>query len=306
MPGFATELQSHAADSRDMNPNRTRDNLDLLKFSLRSVERHAPWLGRVFILTCRPQVPAWLDTAHPDVTVVHHDEIMDRRHLPTFNSFAIISHLHLIDGLSDRFLYMEDDMLFLRDTRREQFVDPGGRLMVYEHRSRTPVLADLDAATSSPWNLALAECNRLLDERYGTVPRRHVNHVPLLIDRNAWGEMLSLWEDHTEATRSSKFRAAGNIAPEYLYPHWRAAEDRAVILKGAETRRFAGYVPLENLWALTAFNLMRIRLFKPYCCTFNDNFEQRPNPRVEHLVRQKLERLFPVPGRFEKPAGGAS
>lgn len=175
MPGFATELQCHAADPRDLNPNRTRDNLDQLKFSLRSVERHVPWLGRVVIVTCLPQVPDWLETAHPDVTVVHHDEIMDPRHLPTFNSFAIISHLHLIDGLSERFLYMEDDMLFLRDTRREQFADPDGRLLVYEHRARTPVLADLDAATASPWKLALAECNRLLDERYGT-EQRHLRN----------------------------------------------------------------------------------------------------------------------------------
>ena len=36
-PGYAEELARHAGKPADRNPNRTRDNLDLLRYSLRSL-----------------------------------------------------------------------------------------------------------------------------------------------------------------------------------------------------------------------------------------------------------------------------
>ena len=41
---------------------------DELRYSLRSAERYAPWIRRVFILT-DDQTPAWLDTSNPRVQV---------------------------------------------------------------------------------------------------------------------------------------------------------------------------------------------------------------------------------------------
>ena len=37
---------------------------DELRYSLRSAERYAPWIRRVYILT-DDQTPAWLDTSNP-------------------------------------------------------------------------------------------------------------------------------------------------------------------------------------------------------------------------------------------------
>ena len=113
--GYQAQLKAHATDERETNPNRTRDNLDILKFSLRSIHRYIPNVGQIFLLTCRPQVPGWLRVDHPQVTLVHHDQIIDEGLLPTFNSFCIVSHLHLLLGLSDKFLYFEDDMLVLQN-----------------------------------------------------------------------------------------------------------------------------------------------------------------------------------------------
>src|SRR3712207_2953782 len=105
-PGYLDTLRSYAGIRHDLNPNRTRDNLDLLRYSLRSVERHMPWIRRIHVLTMRPQVPHWLATDR--VVVTHHDDIMEPRFVPTFSSFAIITHLAQLPGLSQRFVYMED------------------------------------------------------------------------------------------------------------------------------------------------------------------------------------------------------
>ncbi len=40
-PGYAELLGRYAQSGHDLNPNRYRDNLDLLKYSLRSLERYA-------------------------------------------------------------------------------------------------------------------------------------------------------------------------------------------------------------------------------------------------------------------------
>ena len=100
-PGYHALLTRCARDRHDLNPNRYRDNVDILKYNLRALDRYAPWIDRVFLVTCRPQVPRWLDTTM--IRVVHHDQIMDPADLPTFNSFAIVANLHRIPDLSARF-----------------------------------------------------------------------------------------------------------------------------------------------------------------------------------------------------------
>jgi UDP-N-acetylglucosamine-lysosomal-enzyme len=96
------------------NKNRFQDN-NGLKYSLRSIEKYAPWCRFIFIVT-NGQKPVWLNASHPKIRLVFHDQIFpNRSHLPTFNSLAIESHLHLIPGLSERFLYFNDDIILGMD-----------------------------------------------------------------------------------------------------------------------------------------------------------------------------------------------
>lgn len=47
LPGHCQSLHEHARTAHDLSPNRTRDNLDVLRYSLRSVEQFAPWVRNV-------------------------------------------------------------------------------------------------------------------------------------------------------------------------------------------------------------------------------------------------------------------
>src|SRR5262252_5838252 len=135
-PGYVEVLRQHASTRHDLNPNRTRDNLQLLKYSLRSLARFLPWVRRVYVVTCRPQTPPWLNTSA--VTLVHHDEFIQREHLPTFNSFAIVANLQRLPGIARRFVYVEDDRLFGRHVARSDFFTADGRICVYESMRGTP------------------------------------------------------------------------------------------------------------------------------------------------------------------------
>lgn len=294
-------LKAHAKAVPDLDPARTRDTLEILRYGLRSLERHAPWVNRVFLFTCRPQVPAWLDIAHPRLSVIHHDEVIPAGLLPTFNSFAIISHLHLIPGLSDTFLYLEDDMLFLKDVSVSDFLAEDGRPLVFETAKPTPRHESIrNPQAERPWNMALAEANRLLDEGFGVAPRGYVNHVPLLITKAEWQAMVERFPQAFDATRRARFRIAGNVPPEYLYPQLMLAEGKAVRAGPQGLRESCGYVPLEDIWPATALALWRVRRQRPKWVTLNDNFGKHPSRVAERMAQGFLDTALPQPSRFER------
>jgi stealth protein CR2/Stealth-like protein len=295
-PGYADLLAQHASDRHDRNPNRYRDNLEVLKYSLRSLERYLPWIRRVVLVTCRPQVPAWLNRA--TVRVVHHDEFIPAERLPTFNSFAIVSQLHLVADISRRFVYVEDDRLFGAPVAPGDIFDGAGRPRVMFQRRHTIAPARLDDVRLSPWNRALAYSNHLLDERYGTKRRRTVNHSPLPIDVESWRAMIAAWPDAFAHTASSRFRATGNVAPEHLYPHFVVEEGRGVVVDGHAAPSSA-YHPLNNVTLYQRAGFARLTWRPPMFICLNDNYGARPNPRAVAVARAFLNRMFPTPSRFE-------
>ena len=297
-PGYRELIATYAADRHDRNPNRYRDNLDLLKFSLRSLERHVSWARRVFLVTARPQMPSWLDGR--TVQIVHHDEFIPAAMLPTFNSFAIVSHLHRITGLSRRFVYVEDDCLFGASVDVLDLFDAGGRPRVFLKRRHAVAPHRRDDGRLSPWNRALACSNHLLDARYGVKRRRTVNHAPLPVDLESWRRMIDIWPEAFDRTATSRFRATGNVAPEHLYPHFLLEEGSGVEVDAATSLRHAAYHPLNNVPLYQRVNLARVRVQRPRFCCMNDNYGHDPNPRAVKIVRDFLNRMFPAPARFEK------
>lgn len=93
-----------------VHKSRWRDNNEL-KHSLRSVEKNAPWINHIYIVT-NGQKPSWLNLNHPKITIVPHSKIMPKSALPTFNSLAIEACLDNIPGLSEYFIYGNDDFFF--------------------------------------------------------------------------------------------------------------------------------------------------------------------------------------------------
>lgn len=298
-PGYSEQRDQRAGTGHDSNPNRTRDNLDMLKYALRSVDQNLPEIRRVYILCCRPQVPAWLDPDHPDIRIVHHDEIMDASILPTFNSFSIVSHLHLLPDLSEEFLYVEDDMLFLRPgavnaLRRDD------RTVSAFRRVKVITSEQLDATREGPWNLAMANASSALTARAMPPARYHIIHGPQLIQKRLWVEMIDAFSEEISRTRATWFRGGDNIPPEFLYPHYALAKGAAVPATRYEARALEGYLSLENLAPWTWLQLAYVNWRNPITATLNDSFGDTPNPRVEKMTKRWLNTRFPTPSRFER------
>ncbi|XP_038131478.1 N-acetylglucosamine-1-phosphotransferase subunits alpha/beta [Cyprinodon tularosa] len=121
---------SQSKQDEDVSASRFEDNEEL-RYSLRSVEKHAPWVRHIFIVT-NGQIPSWLNMDNPRVTVVSHQDIfLNRSHLPTFSSPAIETHIHRIPGLSQKFIYLNDDVMFGKDVWPDDFYSHSKGQKVY-------------------------------------------------------------------------------------------------------------------------------------------------------------------------------
>ncbi|KAG4108475.1 hypothetical protein H8356DRAFT_1615988 [Neocallimastix lanati (nom. inval.)] len=84
-------------------------SVDELRYSLRSLEKYLPWHnGTIYILT-NNQIPKWLDTTNPRIKVVYHIDIFPEHIYPTYDSNTIEAFLDKIPGITERFIYLNDD-----------------------------------------------------------------------------------------------------------------------------------------------------------------------------------------------------
>lgn len=116
-------------EDKNRTDTRATDHNEL-RYSLRSVEKYAPWIHHIYIVTSK-QVPEWLNLNHPKITVIDDSEIVPNEYLPTFNSNVIEAFLHKIPGLSEYFLYACDDMLFGKETGPDFFFNEKNRPIHY-------------------------------------------------------------------------------------------------------------------------------------------------------------------------------
>lgn len=105
------------------NKIRYRD-WEVLKYWFRGIEKNAPWVNKIYFVTYG-HLPNWLNTENEKLQVVKHEQFIPQKYLPTFNSNAIELNLHRIDGLSDKFVYFNDDVYLIRKTKVTDFFKNG-------------------------------------------------------------------------------------------------------------------------------------------------------------------------------------
>ena len=92
-PAFATRKNEWLKKEKRKPPKEAISDgrfvqVDELKYSLRSVEKYLPWIHHIYIVTDR-QVPKWLNTNHPKISIIDHSEIIPPQCISTFNASAI-------------------------------------------------------------------------------------------------------------------------------------------------------------------------------------------------------------------------
>lgn len=93
----------------DKSKGRFRE-MNIFQYWFRAVEKYAPWVNKVYLIT-NGKFPDWINKDNPKLVLVKHEDYIPKECLPTFNSCTIELHMHRIKGLSEHFVYFNDDMI---------------------------------------------------------------------------------------------------------------------------------------------------------------------------------------------------
>ena len=227
-PKRLSELQKYSLRKEDSSAKRYRD-LGELRYALRSIHTYAPWIRKIFLVVSdkNRQVPYWLDKNHPRITIVEHLDIWeDPSLLPTFDSNKIDCHFHRIPGLSDDFLYFNDDMMLTRP------LSLYGDLWNSTAKETIFYLESFDFHTNltlaKGWHRVLASTHNLFVQKYGERSmvkghKRQFAHTPYFYNKKIWNEMRSKAfkkEYDSFLFNGSKFRAEGALQTQTMYGHY--------------------------------------------------------------------------------------
>jgi hypothetical protein len=265
-----------------------------LKYALRSVYMFAPWIRRIFIATDSP-APDWL-ADHPAVTIVRSEEFFaDPSVLPTHNSQAVECQLHNIEGLSEHFLYSNDDMFFGRPVSPDLFFTPGGITKFIEAETRIGL--GENAAERSGFENAARVNRKLLWNRFGRITTRHLEHTAAPLRRSVVARMEREFPEEFRKTAASRFRAADNISVTNSFYHYYA------LLTGRAVTQTAAKVRYVDTTMRTGLNYLPKLLSKrnmDFFCLNDGSFPEVHADERAELVTDFLEKYFPIKAPWEK------
>ncbi len=137
-----------------------------IRYCVFSILKFAPFVRNIFIVTDNqdPNIYEEVQACFPgkasSLKVVDHKEIFSgyEQYLPTFNSTSILSMMWRIKGLSDNFLFFNDDIFIIRESHPEDWF-----------RNGRPVLR-------GKW--LIAPYKKMLSNYFKTLINRHLRNNP--------------------------------------------------------------------------------------------------------------------------------
>ncbi|WP_318280148.1 stealth family protein [Streptomyces griseoloalbus] len=282
------------AEILDKETNASRyTSHDELKYSLRSLAMYADFVRHVYIVT-DGQTPHWLDDRAPGITVVDHRDIFPPDVLPVFNSHAIETRLHHIPGLSEHYLYLNDDVFVGRRVTAEHFFHGSGLMKIPV--SPLKIGVGKPHAEETATNSASKNVRRLLFEKFGRMTTNNFMHTPLPQQRETLRVLEELFPQDVGRTTASRFRSPQDIAmtAPLLYQY------ALTTGRGVPGKYSFRYVNISRPDAERRLaELRRNRRFDFFC--LNDvDVPPEERERVGLRMSEFLEDYFPFPSPFEK------
>jgi len=266
------------------------------KYSLRSVHKFAGWVNKIYVVMADNQPPpAWLNTGNHRIHIVRHSEIFpDKDVLPTFNSLAIEANLHRIPGLSNFFVYLNDDMMFGDYISKTDFFEWGRpRIWVNYWWGVSGQVTMEDGgheAAEKNTNNVIRSHTRKMPTRDENLYGRSLMHFAKALSRKMMGHSEDLnWYEYKKVRRA-QFRLRTTFSPilfgSMMCLHEKNCEDSTIpsnlLVNMNEHNDPAGM-----------FKRLRVEKYKLLC--FNNGDESHRNDMVAGL-----NSLYPEKSEFEK------
>lgn len=315
-PGWQTEFDKYSSNGKHSRNGTSKARFrehGFLRYWFRGVEKYAPWVGRIHFVS-NGQVPDWLDTSNPRINIVNHTDFIPAKFLPTFNSVVIERYMHKIPGLSERFVYFNDDFYIINEVSPERFFRNGFPcdIAVFEYNP-----------SWSQWYISLKNniriINRHFDKRevmdrwhdkwfdssYGAkafwnhVLRFYGKFITLRTPHNAQPYLKSTFDEvwavagrELTETSSNRFRASSDYTPE-LFRTWQICRGN---FEPYNTYRDTKMFPLV-IRSRQAVKAIKQQSYSLVC--LNDNPHIRNYDEVMDDIRNAFQQILPEQSSFE-------
>lgn len=202
-----------------------------LKYWFRGISQNLPFVRRVHLLVSNiEQVPDWVN--RDTVNVVLHKDFIPEKYLPTFNSTTIEMFIPFIPGLSERFVYFNDDMFAINSTNELDFFN--GDTPVYSLKYRNNVKNIFRCQARNSYEMAKSITD--FHPKKEGIHYFHIVHGPAPISNK---DALELWDSIGDRIENSltKFREPWNFN-QYLFSdysimkgHWMKSKSKLEYLE---------------------------------------------------------------------------
>ena len=272
---------------------RYSDN-DELKYSLRSVEMYAPWIRKIFIVTDN-QVPKWLDTSNPKIRIVDHKEILPEVSLPCFNSRLIEHFLYKIPGLSEHFLYANDDMFINRPVTPATFFAGDGLPIIRFNRRPFRKFTlwfkeKVQGKALSNYVQAIRNSAELVEKRYGIYYGGKTHHNIDAYLKSDYRHVGEVFKNEIGAMLTHHVRSADDVQRN-IYSYVALAEKRAHLHYVTRRTSFRLHIQNESHYA-------KLERYNPILFCMNDSQYARDEDRERE--KAYLDKRFLEKSQFEK------
>lgn len=307
-------------EDNDDNEERYRD-WELLKYWFRGVEQFAPWVRKIHFITWG-HVPEWLNTSHPKLHIVRHEDYIPKEYLPVFNSNVLEIYMHKIEDLAEQFVYFNDDFFLVDKTEPAYFFRQGKPCDMLAFQ---PVVANAENPVMSHLflNNSLVLCKyfnkrenvkkhpgnyfkpgypplyffyNMLELAFPRYTGFYTVHGPSPFLKRTF---LELWEKEGELLTemsSHRFRDKGDVTP-YLFREWQKLSNEFVPKN--IVKEFAYFsIAKENKGLLQTI----LKQKKKVIC-INDQNIGAEFERVKHEVQGAFQIILPEVSSFEREKG---
>lgn len=301
------------------NSNIRYQSWDNLMYWFRAIEKCLPWVNKIFFVTWG-HVPEFLNIKNNRIKIVKHSDYIPREYLPTFNVNTIELNLHRIEGLSEKFIYFNDDTFPLQNIDLSYYFQDG---VPCDEAIETPIIPIISGEISKyTWNMRALDISvinrnfskRVVQERfrdkwfsncYGDLLERNKSlaywdnfvgfrdpHVPVAFCKSTF---IKVWEaeyDVLHRACMAKFRDFSCVN-QWLIRYWQLCEGNFV------PRRTKGksYTVSESNCRDVA-QIIREQSQQMIC--INEECSGQEFEVVKAEINRAFKELYPMKSVFEK------
>lgn len=216
---------------------------DEIYYNIASIIKYVPFCRHIYIVTDQQQ-PALIEAfaeqnicPKDKIRIVDHKDIFAgyEQFLPTFNTRSIESMLWNISGLSDYFIYMNDDFFFNQPANIEDFLDDDNIIIHGHWRKNTLLLAklkyrqSLQKLSGKPVQPKHTIAQMLSAKILGMNQFFEVHHYPHIVDKNVLKNHLLDNPQLLIQQIQYKFRDVAQVNPITLMNHLKIQQGEACL-----------------------------------------------------------------------------